>query len=181
MTAAAALVAVAAALAPHGLSYAGRTPWNTTHQRAWGEDGSRRLTAEAGPARLRAASEPAANEEAGRRLLAEWSARLSNQFDGEMSYPGIITRRYEVPAALRPRAVMEAAGRSVWITPATERLTFGVGSSDLVKFMAVVSHRWCPAAGRAVEVSLFYPRAEFSEKAALREESAFSCLQYRER
>jgi hypothetical protein len=107
--------------------------------------------------------------------LAEWKTRLYGQFEGAMSYPGMVTRRYDVPDSLRPRALPVSGDRAAWIVPATERLTFGAGADDLVRYMAVVTHRWCPESKRAVELTLFYPRESFQEKEALAEEALFSC------
>ena len=164
------------ALTPHGIAYAGKAQYRVKLDRSLSEGGSRRLTAELDGTRLRVASEPARDAASARRLLAEWKTRLYGQFEGAMSYPGMVTRRYDVPEALRPRVVSAAGGgRSAWIVPATERLTFGAGADDLVRYIAVVTHRWCPEAGRAVELTLFYPRESFSEKAALSEEAAFTC------
>jgi hypothetical protein len=163
------------ALAPHGIAYAGKTPYRVTLDRSLSEGGSRRLTAEFGAERLRVASEPAHDAVSAGRLLAEWKTRLYGQFEGAMSYPGMVTRRFDVPEALRPRAISAARGLSAWIVPATERLTFGAGADDLVRYIAVVTHRWCPGAGRAVELTLFYPRESFREKDALAEAAAFTC------
>ena len=164
------------ALASHGLVYGGKAPYRVTLDRSLSEGGSRRTTAQLDATRLRAASEPAPDMAAAGRLLAEWKTRLYGQFEGAMSYPGMVTRRFDVPTELRPRAVSAAgAGRSIWIVPATERLTFGAGADDLVRYFAVVTHRWCPQAGRAVELTLFYPRESFHEEAALAEEAAFAC------
>jgi hypothetical protein len=164
------------ALRSHGIVYEGKAPYRVTLDRNLSEGGSRRLTAELDATRLRVASEPARDSAAAGRLLAEWKTRLYGQFEGAMSYPGMVTRRFDVPQELRPRAVAAAgAGRSAWIVPATARLTFGAGADDLVRYFAVVTHRWCPEAGRAVELTLFYPRESFSEKAALSEEAAFAC------
>ncbi|MFI5361142.1 MAG: hypothetical protein ACHQ49_04160 [Elusimicrobiota bacterium] len=164
------------ALLPHGVDYAGKAAFRVTLDRSLSEGGSRRLTAESGGTRLRVASEPARDAAAAGRLLAEWKTRLYGQFEGAMSYPGMVTRRYDVPKDLRPRAVSAAGGgRSAWIVPATARLTFGAGADDLVRYFAVVTHRWCPAAGRAVELTLYYPRESFREESALAEEAAFTC------
>ena len=163
------------ALLPHGMTYSGKMIYQVTLDRSLSEGGSRRLTAESAATRLRAASEPAHDAAAAQRLLSEWKTRLYGQFEGAMSYPGMVTRRYDIPEALRPRVVSAAGGRSVWIVPATARLTFGAGADDLVRYIAVVTHRWCPEAGRAVELTLFYPRESFLEKTALAEEAAFAC------
>ncbi|MFI5349250.1 MAG: hypothetical protein ACHQ2Z_06885 [Elusimicrobiota bacterium] len=163
------------ALHPHGMTYSGKKMYQVTLDRSLSDGGSRRLTAESGATRVKIATEPARDAAAARKLLSEWKTRLYGQFEGAMSYPGMVTRRYDIPEALRPRALAAAGGRAAWIVPATDRLTFGAGADDLVRYIAVVTHRWCPEAGRAVELTLFYPRESFSEKAALVEEAAFTC------
>ena len=163
------------ALLPHGMTYSGKNMYQVTLDRSLSEGGSRRLTAQFAATRLRAASEPARDAAGAGRLLAEWKTRLYGQFEGAMSYPGMVTRRFDIPEALRPRALTTAGGRAAWIVPATERLTFGAGADDLIRYIAVVTHRWCPEAGRAVELTLFFPRESFREKDALAEEAAFAC------
>ena len=164
------------ALHPHGIVYGGKAQYRVTLDRSLTEGGSRRLTAELNATRLRVASEPARDAAAAGRLLAEWKTRLYGQFEGAMSYPGMVTRRFDIPQELRPREISATGnGRSIWIVPATERLTFGAGADDLVRYFAVVTHRWCPKAKRAVELTLFYSRETFREETALSEEAAFTC------
>ncbi len=63
------------------------------------------MTAESGATRLRVASEPAPDfAAAAGRLLAEWKTRLYGQFEGAMSYPGMVTRRYDIPESHPVRA-----------------------------------------------------------------------------
>jgi hypothetical protein len=166
-----------AALIPNGLDYGGRADYQVTLDRGLTPGGSRRLRAALGGTLIRVASEPAGDAKSAARLLGEWRTRLYGQFEGAMSYPGMVTRRYDVPEALRPREIRPPrGGRAEWIVPATSRLTFGAGADDLVRYVAVVADLYCPAPGRAVELALFYPRESFREKEALAEEAAFACL-----
>lgn len=170
-----ALASLLLALSGHGLLYAGKARCAALDERSWSQAGSLRLSADCGAYKLKVASEPDGSAEAGRARLAEWKARFLGQFEGEAAYPGMVTRAVSVPESLRPRPAHKK-DRSVWLAPATERLTFGAGSPDLAPLRAVVSHRWCAKKGRAVELSLFYPAEGFDEKAALAEEARYSCL-----
>lgn len=158
-----------------GLRYTGRRAYSVAQTRSWDASGSRRLSASADPVRLKVSSEPDADPASARRRLGEWAARFIGQFDGDAAYPGMVTREVSAPPSLRPRRAA-VAGRSVWLAPASAAMTFGVGADDLVRYQAVVSHRWCPAAGRTVEVALFFSTASYRETDALSEEASFDCL-----
>lgn len=165
-----------ARLAQHGLIERGGGAWDDVSERSWSASASRRLTAGREGTRLRATSEPAADEAAGRRTLAERRARFLAQFDGDIGYPGMVTRTFSVPEDFRPRVAPPGPdGGSLWLSAATERFTYGPGAADLVRYVAALSLRWCPAARRVVELELFFPKESFSEKRALSELSAFSC------
>lgn len=168
------------ALAKLGLVYRGSRSYTVQGQAAFAQgtpEESRRLTAKADGVRLRLVSESAPDDAAAFRRLDDLRARFLAQFDGDIGYPGMVTHTLHVPDVLRPKELKSGPDRRDFIAPATARMTFGVGSPDLVSYTALVSLRVCAVQKRVVQVELFFTTAAFDASAAAAESAAFDCPQ----
>lgn len=160
-----------------GLAYRGKRSWKlgTSYRRGeWSKGGVGfwTLTASADPVRLRLEAARGLSEEETDSRIKDKRAMIESLYSGSAAYPGMVTRRFEVPVELRPVKIPQG-GRTIYLLHATPALSYGAGAEDLTAYRALLAFRRCP--GALVQVELFFPKGSFDRRKALEELAAFDC------
>ncbi|HNW44447.1 MAG TPA: hypothetical protein PKI19_08075 [Elusimicrobiales bacterium] len=98
-------------------------------------------------------------EKDARKYMLARLTRVRMLYGGYAEYPGMATTRTEVPPELTARYVEKGPlGSEALYMPATERLAYGPGAKDLVKYSAALSSRYCAGAKTLGQVEIFAPK-----------------------
>lgn len=144
-------------------------------------DGERRaywtLLASSSTARLRVEAVKNVSRKEAERRMRERFVSVEMLYFGDAAYPGMVTKRFEIPDDLKPEVLSEGpGGYKTMILHATRRMTYGVGARDLVAYRSLMSYRYCPKVRVLAQIEIFFTIGSFDRKTALEELAGFSCL-----
>lgn len=147
-----------------------RGDWQGERRAYWtllASDGSKRLRLEATKNIDRDAAEG--------RMKERFSA-VEMLYFGDAAYPGLVTKRFEVPDGLKPEDLPDGpGGYRTLILHATGRMAYGAGAEDLVAYRSLMSYRYCRKERLLVQIEVFHPKAAFDRERSLSELAAVTC------
>lgn len=120
------------------------------------------------------------------KTMDERFLRIDALYSGGAAYPGMITKEFEVPKALRPADLKAGPdGNRAKALAATPNMAYGAGAEDLVSHRGLLGYLYCGGAGPDAEaeaqagtlaqIELFFPKKEFKLETARQEFDKIHC------